>query len=61
MCLSDAGILLCFVLFNLPQFRGARLVAVTGLLGLFGVAALPLTYCLHFLFNVRPHTTAFGC
>eukprot|EP00891_Asterochloris_glomerata_P006032 jgi/Astpho2/6032/e_gw1.00084.157.1_t len=46
-----AGILLCFVLFNLPQFRGARLVAVTGLLGLFGVAALPLTYCLHFLFN----------
>ena len=47
-----AGILLCFYAFNLPQFHGIRLAATAVLLLLFGLAALPMTYLLHFLFEV---------
>ena len=48
----DAGIVLCFQVFGLAQFTGERLTAVAVLLGLFGVASLPLTYFLHFFFTV---------
>ncbi len=48
----DAGIVLCFQVFGLAQFQGERLTALTVLLGLFGLAALPLTYFLHFFFTV---------
>lgn len=37
----------------MPQFNGDRLTAVAALLGLFGLASLPLTYFLHFLFAVN--------
>lgn len=36
----------------MPQFSGDRLTAVAALLGLFGLASLPLTYFLHFFFVV---------
>ena len=49
LCL--AGIVLCFRMFNLAQFSGERLTAVAALLGLFGLASLPLTYFLHFFFT----------
>ena len=47
-----AGIVLCFQVFGLAQFQGERLTALTVLLGLFGLASLPLTYFLHFFFTV---------
>lgn len=47
-----AGIVICFQAFNMPQFSGDRLTAVAALLGLFGLASLPLTYFLHFMFAV---------
>ena len=47
-----AGIVICFQAFNMPQFSGDRLTAVAALLGLFGLASLPLTYFLHFFFVV---------
>lgn len=47
-----AGILLCFHVFHLAQFTGERMAAVAMLLGFFGLAALPLTYLLHFCFEV---------
>ena len=40
----------------MPQFSGDRLTAVAALLGLFGLASLPLTYFLHFLFTVSQMT-----
>ena len=47
-----AGIVICFQAFDMPQFGGDRLTAVAALLGLFGLASLPLTYFLHFFFVV---------
>lgn len=49
--ISAAGIVLCFQVFGLAQFQGERLTALTVLLGLFGLASLPLTYFLHFFFT----------
>ncbi|KAK9828547.1 hypothetical protein WJX72_000707 [[Myrmecia] bisecta] len=46
-----AGIIICFYCFDLPQFRGERMGAVVLLLWTFGLAALPLTYLAHFLFE----------
>ena len=53
-----AGIVICFQAFNMPQFSGDRLTAVAALLGLFGVASLPLTYFLHFFFAVSCNALA---
>ena len=48
-----AGMLLVFWLFEIPQLSGERLAALAALLGLFALASLPLTYFVHFLFQVR--------
>jgi hypothetical protein len=48
------GMLGAFALWNLPQFRGPRLWAVAALLGAFPLGALPMTYALQLLFEVRP-------
>lgn len=55
-----AGIVLCFQVFGLAQFQGERLTALTVLLGLFGLASLPLTYFLHFFFNVSHQALFLG-
>ena len=38
---------------DLPQYSGAALAAVAGLLWAFGAGGLSLTYLLHFAFKVR--------
>lgn len=45
----------------MPQFSGDRLTAVAALLGLFGLASLPLTYFLHFLFTVSTIEFVLSC
>ena len=47
-----AGIVACFAIFHIPQYQGERMAAVGVLLMAFGLAALPLTYLLSFLFRV---------
>ena len=42
-----------FWLFEIPQLSGERLAALAALLGLFALASLPLTYFVHFRFQVR--------
>lgn len=56
-----AGIVICFLAFDMPQFSGDRLTAVAALLGLFGLASLPLTYVLHFFFVVRADCSPHPC
>ena len=43
-----------FWVFQIPQLAGERFLALAALLGVFGLAALPLTYLLSFLFQARP-------
>ncbi|GAB4821282.1 hypothetical protein N2152v2_008328 [Parachlorella kessleri] len=49
--LPAAGMLACFFIFDLPQFRGPRMVATAVLLWSFALAGLPLTYLLQFAFT----------
>jgi len=58
--LLTTGILLAatlagFYLCGLPEFQGNRLAAIAVALLLFGLASVPLTYCLHFLYNDEMH------
>ena len=48
-----AGMLLMFWVFQIPQLAGERFLALAALLGLFALAALPLTYLLNFMFQAR--------
>lgn len=52
---------MCFVAFRIPQIEGPRLGAFTILLWMFGVASLPWTYVLHFLFTVGLLSMPFSC
>eukprot|EP00958_Prasinococcus_capsulatus_P023718 scaffold3596_cov316-Prasinococcus_capsulatus_cf.AAC.2 len=49
--LSALCIVVCFVAFQLDYYQGQNLAAVVVLLLLFGLAALPQTYALQFLFR----------
>ena len=57
LLIAHAGILVCYAAFDLPEFQGARLGAFAVLLGMFGLASLPLTYLLHFAFDVSTGLT----
>ena len=55
----NAGFVACFYLFDLPPFRGMRMVAIICLLIAFSFSALPYTYVKTFGYQVM--NPACGC